>query len=163
MGSILEPFGKRLRFTSRFYGGMSFGADNAPIGKASSNRDGDGSSIVASRRTKSTSPNTHQAQPCINSAFEIKVSVDALLQLARWCCQQQADSNISASSHEQGGSSCQPTSPPAPIQSTRGNECDGSLGPTLGTASAGHAGVIAHATDASVESTAHSCGKGGSR
>ena len=162
MGSIPGRCSSRLDFMNRSSGGTCHGVPSHRTDRARSLAMG-GCTTGGSKHKRSTSPNTHQAHSCINSLSEIKVSADALLQLARWCRQQHAASKSSVSGHEQGGSSCQPMSPPAPIRSSRGNECGCSPGPSLGSASTDHARVAAHATDASTKSTALSRGKGESR
>src|SRR5437660_4082614 len=104
-------------------------------------------SIVGAGRTKSTSRNTHQARPCINSLLEVKLSAKALLQLACWCRQQAACRNISASKHEQGGSTWQQLSPPAPSDGSAGSSDHCAAGTTVDTAAADPAAGTARATD----------------
>ena len=122
-----------------------------------------GCTIAALKRTKSTNQNTDQAHACIKPHIGIKVSADSLLQLARWCRQRQCDSNTSPNAVEQGGSSCQPTFPPALSTATCQIECSNSDGTTVGSAPADEATIVAQTPDANTKSTAHSNRKGGSR
>src|SRR5438132_1292535 len=111
-------------------------------------------SIVGAGRTKSTSRNTHQARPCINSPLEVKLSAKALLQLACWCRQRAADSSISASKHEQGGSTWQHVSPPAPSDQSAGSSDRCAARTIVDAASADAAAGSARATDADSSSAA---------
>src|SRR5438132_7547285 len=121
-------------------------------------------SIVGAGRTKSTSRNTHQARPCINSPLEVKLSAKALLQLACWCRQRAADSNISASKPEQGGSTWQHRFPPAPNAHSVGSLDHRPIGTIVDTTAADPAAGTTRATDAdSGPAAGSSQQQGGSR
>lgn len=75
---------------------------------------------------KCASRNATQARSCIDSPLEVKVPATVLLRLADWCRQQlaerdglagygicsEASDNRGIGRDEQGGSTCQPGSPP---------------------------------------------------
>ena len=90
---------------------------------------------------------TSQARSCITLPLEVKVSADALLQLACWCDGRAAASNAFTDKHEQGGSSWPHKSPPARIDNDTATGDGRAAGTALDADSQGPSTGTARATD----------------